>query len=162
MESIKFDKTAQLLAKPGVLENITQEELSDRLTLAAKSLEQPIKRFTPVGSGNLQRSIIGELVNPLLARVMTPVKYGVFIEKGTQAHPVNSEGIASLTLWARRKFGLDYKAARGAAFAIAANIRKKGSKGHKMFEKGFEFGLPTVMNILNGTGNGVIERLKKL
>lgn len=159
MDSVHFDKTAQLLIQPGFLEGITGEEMSNRLEMAAQSLVGPISRFTPVQTGTLKRSIISELVTPLMSRVMTPVKYGVFVEEGTQAHPVNAAGIGSLTLWAKRKFGLNDKAARSAAYAIANKIRKQGTKGAKMFEQGFEYGRAAVMRILEELPNAVIERL---
>jgi hypothetical protein len=50
------------------------------------------------------------------------------LETGARPHPVNAEGIAALSEWARLKLGLSFEEADNAAHAIAWKIRKKGQE----------------------------------
>jgi hypothetical protein len=50
------------------------------------------------------------------------------IEGGARPHPVNAEGIAALTAWARRKLGVTLEEAEGIAAAIAWKLRRHGQK----------------------------------
>ncbi len=166
---VKYDKAAIKLSKPGAVGKIVSTELSKNLLMAAKSLERPIKKRTPVNTGTLRRSIIGELVSPVESRVMTPVKYAEVIEEGAPPHPVSRAGIEGLKLWAKRKLKVKSdKEAKRAAFAIAAKIRKRGTKSSKnptgayrMFDKGLEDNRVAVEKIIDGLPIAVEKEIGK-
>lgn len=54
--------------------------------------------------------------------------YAGIVEKGARPHPVNEEGIAAITHWARRKLGLNAVDAEGLAQGVAWKLRRKGQK----------------------------------
>lgn len=54
--------------------------------------------------------------------------YAGIVEEGARPHPVNKEGIAALTRWARLTFGVDDVEASRIANAVAWKIRRKGQK----------------------------------
>jgi adenylate cyclase class IV len=53
---------------------------------------------------------------------------GIWIEYGTQPHPVSEEGRRSIEKWARRKLGLSDEEAERASYAICWKIRQKGTE----------------------------------
>ncbi len=132
---VKFDKTGIRLTQSGFMEKHIEGDVSKILLEAALFMEGEIAKKTPIGgTGNLRRSIHGELVTPLMSHVFSGTTYGVFVEEGTSPHPVSQAGREALALWAKRKFGVDDKEAKSIAFLVARKIGKKGTKPQKMFE----------------------------
>ena len=52
------------------------------------------------------------------------------VEAGARPHSVSPDGMAALTEWATRQLGLDPKAAKAVAWAIAQRLRTNGQVGH--------------------------------
>lgn len=85
---------------------------------------------TPVDMGQLRNSwrvgITQGFEGSAQAALYNDAPHAGIVERGARPHPVSSEGIEALTAWAQRKLGLDEKAARGVAFAIAARLKERG------------------------------------
>lgn len=74
-----------------------------------------------LNTGNVNRAFLSK-------EVVYPAPHAVWVEYGTQPHPVSKKGILALQNWAKRKLGLNEKQAKNAAWGIANKIRMKGMR----------------------------------
>ena len=122
----------------------------NRLTEALLLLERAIKRLTPEGAGpiHIRDTIFQRLEmrgESAWGMVGTPAIYGESLEYGTKPH---FPPVAPIRFWVEKKLGLSGKDAQSAAFCIARAISRRGTKGAKMFGKGFETNEARVISIL--------------
>lgn len=144
---------------------MTEREAMIAMRSAVQTVEREVKPITPVNTGALKnawstkvsrgsRAIKGEIANPK--------EYALPIEKGRS--PGTNPPVDAIQYWVTRKFGVTGKEARGLAFHIQANIKKRGfktyPKGAKMLEKGFDAAEPTVRRIFDKVPEKVFNRLK--
>ena len=113
-------------------------------------LEREIKRLTPEGAGpiHLRDTIFQKLEmrgESAWGLIGTPAVYGAPVEYGTRAH---FPPIKPILFWVEKKLGLMGKEAKSAAFCIARAISRRGTKGARMFGKGFEMNEARVVAIL--------------
>lgn len=106
-----------------------------------------------VATGNLVNSVHGDIVegagvNTLIIAAHAPADvYAGPVETGTVPHfPPPS----ALIPWVKLKFHVEDKEAQSIAWAVATNIRKRGTQGHFMFERSIEQ--------LSGEAQGIMER----
>jgi len=130
-----------------------------RLQEALLLLEREIKRLTPEGAGptHLRDTIFSKVEmygEKAWGMIGTPAVYGEPVEYGTRAH---FPPVKPILFWVQRKLGLSGKEAQSAAFCIARAISKRGTKGAKMFGKGFETNEAAVMAILNRIPEDIVK-----
>lgn len=119
--------------------DLVAEELTRATWEAELLLQREIQDRTPTGATGLLRESIStreprRLDRAIIGEVGTSIAHAVPVELGTRPH---FPPIAPLQDWAEAKLGLDADAARGAAFAIARTIARRGTKGAFMFQHGF-------------------------
>lgn len=119
---------------------IAQAELTRFMAAATAHLQTEVQERTPTNAGTLRASIIGR-VQPLPggigveAVVGTALAYAIPVELGTQPH---MPPVEPLIAWARSKLGLRGKAAERAAWGIARNIARRGTRPVRMFGDSLE------------------------
>lgn len=136
---IELHGAAELAAAWAKAPDVVAEELTRTTWEAELLLQREIQDRTPTGATGLLRESIHareprRLDRIVIGEVGTSIAHAVPVELGTRPH---FPPIAPLQDWAEAKLGLDAEAARGAAFAIARTIAKRGTRGAFMFEHGF-------------------------
>jgi hypothetical protein len=128
--------------------------------------EGAIASFTPVNQGILRHSITHEIrgIPPrtdITGDVFTPLVYGVVVERGRKPGR-RSPPVRAIELWVVRKGFVPRHKARDVAYVIARAIGAKGTKPEKMFAKGFDVSLPTVVNIFQARLDRVVAELSQV
>lgn len=134
-----------------------------KLTEALALLERAVKPGTPEGAGPIHLrdtifpkvSISGKKVSGQLG---TPLAHGEPVELGTRPH---FPPTAPIQHWVEKKLGYSGKEAASIAFLIARAISRRGTKGARMFEKGFDENEAAVRRILESIPAEIIQRIKK-
>ncbi len=119
---------------------------------ASVAVAGEVRERTPVNTGRLRNSITNEVDRrrvPLFAKVGTNVSYARFVEEGSRPH---WPPLSALQPWARRH---GFPAGRAGAFLVARAISRRGTKPHKMFEKGLANSLGRVRKLLNNMGRDI-------
>lgn len=135
-----------------------------RATLEASLLfEREVKEHTPSGAyGALKSSILSSgpdmMDGNILGTVGTALPYAQAVELGSKPH---MPPIAPLIDWARAKFGLPEDEAKSAAWAVATIIKKKGTKGKKMFAKAVELTSPQIQQIFESALVEILAEVAK-
>lgn len=143
------------LSESGVPQKIVYAHLKSAITEASIFTERRVKARTPVGvfgDSGLRGSIFSEVserLHGITAVISSPLPYAEGVELGTSPH---MPPIKSLTRWVEVKFGLSGKAAESRAWAVAMSIKKKGTKGQYMFQRGLADGLSVIEDIFNDMG----------
>lgn len=118
----------QLVADLRRLRKDTPEILEKGIRAAARRGQAHMPGKTPTDMGQLRNSWrIHDLPGGGM-KLENDAPHAGIVEMGARPHKVNRDGIEALTEWAMRKFGMDAKAARGMAFAIAKRLEKEGQK----------------------------------
>ncbi len=110
-----------------IAENHTIDQAKKVLWLSMHKMEELAKRFAPVDTGLLRRSIILHPIKEGAKEYIlsTGVKYGVHMEYGTSPH---HPPIDPLKGWSRRVLGDE-----SLAYVIAKTIAIKGTTAHPFF-----------------------------
>lgn len=132
-----------------------------RITEALNLLEAAVKKETPYGAGPIHLrdtifdkiSAFGERVSGILG---TPAVYGEPVEAGTKAH---FPPVGPLQFWVEKKLGYSGPEAASVAFLIARAISRRGTKGAKMFEKGFNKNEARVKAILDRIPSDIVRSI---
>lgn len=154
------------------------EELSAATVEALALIEGQVKELTPIGAsgggGGLRDSISARPVKKLSGRVIgvvgTDITYAEAVELGTAPHHIPIKEIEGpLTNWVRFKKDVPWDKAPGVAYAIAKNIAKVGTstqaqrtigtKGWRMFERGFKASRSEVVRIFNRARARILDRI---
>ena len=133
-----------------------------KITEGLNLFEREVVKRTPYGAGpiHLRDTIHGEVnvsgkkVEGILG---TPMEHGEPVEFGTKPH---FPPTGPIQFWVERKLGITGDEAASVAFLIARAISIRGTKGAKMFEKGFEEGESRVMKILSEISEDIVKRLR--
>lgn len=142
--------------------HIVREEALRALTLADALLEREVKDLTPTASGLTRGGIFSHeqmLDSGALGVVGTAQPHAVYVELGTRPHPVSKEGQEALQDWAKTKFGITEREARGVAFLIARKIRLRGTPAVMMFHRAFEANRDPVQRIFEQARDRIAARL---
>lgn len=109
--------------------------------VAAEVGRNRLSQTAKVDMGQLKASLRVERYGSgeLNAKIHADAPHAGIIERGARPHAVNAAGIASLTRWAMRKFGLPEDQAKGIAFAVATKLRREGQKPTWWFKKELPF-----------------------
>ncbi len=106
-----------------------------------------VQGYTPVNFGTLRDSIQSYITGSQLnytGRLTTPLPYGEVVELGRKPGKAMPP-VDAIKMWVTRKGLAPPEQVEGVAWAIAITIAKKGTKGHRMFEQGFEQAKPDVI-----------------
>ena len=127
-------------------------ELSVAMEASLQFLKGQVVVRTPTNTGVLAGAINHGITSQfpnLVGFVGAPpgVPYAIVIEKGRK--PGTMPPVDAIALWAVRKLGLSPEEAKGAAFAIAKSIAKKGIKGRHMFKEGLEVSEPHIKQLFD-------------
>ena len=128
-------------------------ELSLAMEQSLQLLEGQVADRTPVGvSGNLRSSISHQILTGfpnLTGAVFSPLPYAIVMEEGRKPG-AKMPPVAAIALWLYRKgIVTDRKEIRGAAWAVAKSIAKKGIEGKHMFKEGLEASEPHINQLFN-------------
>jgi len=132
----EWERFALLLDKKSA--DLLDKHMTNAMDGSLDWLLDQITAETPVNFGLLRASFGKEIHGTafdLVGIVGTPLVYGLPVETGRA--PGKMPPIAPIKLWVVRKLGLKGKAADQAAWAIAYNIGKKGTKGAFMVEQAY-------------------------
>ena len=147
-------------------EAILTDEISRTMIRSLDVFEQLVVKETPVGAtgaarGSITKQIFGEpLTDNYSGVVTTAIIYGQALEVGRKPGKFPPVEMAGLELWVRRKLGVPSALARGVAFAVATVISRRGTKGARMFAKGFAQGKPHVDELWRTLPARVVKRLE--
>lgn len=132
---------------------LVQREMMAAAEESAMLLQREVVERTPQGAGagsGLSGSILAQPVTffdgDVISLVGTSLNYAVPVELGTKPH---FPPLQPLVDWVEVVLGLEGKEATSAAFAIARNISKKGTKGKFMFRDGFKVSEQYIKNRFN-------------
>jgi hypothetical protein len=121
---------------------IATEELTRAAWEASLLIQREAQENTPIGvgsGGGLRGSISARTPRAapdgVIGVVGSPLNYAAPVEFGTRPHMPPVQPLAE---WAQAKLGLSPEEARGAGFAIARKIARKGTEGAHMFGKALE------------------------
>ncbi len=151
----RFDNGVRILA----------EEISKTMIMSLNVFEQLVVQETPVGAtgaarGSVTKEIFGQpLADNYAGVVTTAIIYGQALEVGRKPGKFPPVEMGGLELWVRRKLGVPASLSRGVAYAIATVISRRGTKGARMFAKGFARGKPHVDELWRTLPARVIKRL---
>ena len=93
-------------------------------------LQESVQTYTPVDTGILRAGVQAEIDHspvPLWGKVFDNVEYSQWVESGTEPHWTSW---TNLNEWAYRH---DMN-----VYALQRAIAKRGTRGHHMFQKGFD------------------------
>jgi len=148
---------------------IAGEEVARSMDLAGALIKRSAALNAPVGvSGILRRSIGWSGTGSGFGRsvaVGTPIEYAIPIELGVRPgrHPgLSRRGLEAVTLWFRRKAGMDDKRARTAAGAFSNRLRRKGHEKRPFLTPAFDDNLSAIGAIFNKGSERAIKRMAQL
>lgn len=141
---------------------VSQDVREAKLTEALMLLERAVKLETPEGAGpiHLRDSIFPKVTmsgKKVSGSLGTPLEHGEPVELGTRPH---FPPTAPIQHWVEKKLGYSGKEAASVAFLIARAISRRGTKGARMFERGFDDNEAAVMRILESIPAEIIKRMK--
>jgi hypothetical protein len=159
---INTDEIEEFIVQLERAPELTARETMIAMRKAVAEVERQTVPRTPSNTGALRgawttrvtrgsRSVKGE--------VMNPKEYAIVMEKGRRPG-ARMPPVSAIQYWVTRKFGVSGKEAESLAFVIARSIGRKGIKGHKMLEEGYEAAEPTVKRIFEQVPKRVVDRLK--
>lgn len=153
------------LFKEGEPQKIIGDNMRSAVAEAILFIETRVKGRTPVGvygDSGLRGSIFSEMRSGAALEIMgvisSPLPYAEGVEIGTRPHMPN---VTALIPWVEKKLGFSGEKAESVAWAIAISIKRRGTKGQKMFELGFEDSLETVEHIFDEMGFDMVVDLNR-
>jgi hypothetical protein len=142
------------------IDGIIRHEARATMTRALNVLEDAIVQRTPVNFGTLragtavEQNSIGLMLRGM---VVNPTSYALPVETGRSAGKMPP--VDAIKQWVIRKGIANGREADSAAFLIARAIGRRGTKGAKMFEQGFDTALPTIIRLFADLPGNVIRRV---
>ncbi len=134
----------QIIASFNASKDILHKAVSEGLETSAKIVQQRSRRKVgsppTVNTGELARSINYKSMGKLSIRVGADAKYAPFVEYGRGAGRMPP--VAPIERWAQTKLG-----ARGAGFAIARKIARRGTKPQPYFFPAVEQSLAEIKRV---------------
>ncbi|WP_181069098.1 HK97 gp10 family phage protein [Rathayibacter sp. AY1C5] len=119
--------------------------LNGLILASAIDTQREMRKVAPVGASGDMRRAVKYVTHPssLSAEIFPDTPYAEAVENGTRPHAVSARPGSSLARWARHK-GID-------PYAVAASIKKKGTKPHPFVKPTFSKARVTVpKDIING------------
>ena len=126
-----------------VAPELTNRELNLALQKSTKALVRNIKPHAPHFRGHLRRSIKGEVKGSginligVVGAMLKNAIYPLVMEYGRKRNK-RQPPYQTLIPWVRRKWSVDNKSAKRAAYNLAVKIRRKGIKKHLYMKKGYK------------------------
>lgn len=142
MEVTGIDEIIAMFERGG---EIVEQETAKTMQLSLDTFKQAVQLEWPVNFGTGRASTTTEIEGTpvdLTGFVLTPLIYGRPVEDGRA--PGKMPPVEAIEIWVIRKLGIAPPESRGVAFVIARSIGRSGTKGAKMFQKGFDTALPLV------------------
>lgn len=169
MESVQLKAAIKVSGKllKGKGPETVQKTLDVFIENAIMFLQTEVKKRTPMGVMGTEGGLISTVLTEVFQKgtpyvkgiVATNSAYAQPVEKGTKAHMPPTEPIR---LWVQKKLGIEGEAqAQKIAFAIAMKIKKEGTKGKFMFQKGFDAGLPRLRQMARELGFTIKKELNQ-
>ena len=152
----------EIIRKLESFEVVAKDETEQELQEIMSILQDAIKSYTPIGAGpthlkdNINVSITGNK-RFISAKVSTSLRYGVPVELGSRPRsvPVNK-----LVDWVEAKLGISGNEATSVAWAIRTKIKRSGTKGAHMFEKGWREQEAKILDMLKTIPINIIKELE--
>ena len=86
-----------------------------------------------------------------------PLEHGEPVESGSKPH---FPPVGPIKFWVEKQLGLSGDEAESVAYAIAVTISRRGTKGAKMVEKGFDASEARIMRMLKEIPAEIIRILQ--
>lgn len=162
------------LTMPPVARQMINDLTISTIRLALHELAGHVADEAPVDSGNLAQSfgadpanstggmeLMGvDVVTGVEGRVFSTLPHAVVMDQGRRpGAPISREGIEAIGLWAQRKLGMSPEEAKGAKFAIANAIVKRGLPAKQFAEKGLQSARPRIEVMLSVLGDSLSRAL---
>lgn len=146
--------------------DVVAEEMYKLMEMSLAVFHQAVVGETPVNFGTLRAATTTDIVSgpiELVGSVMNPLIYAWPVEVGRAAG--RQPPVAAIELWVIRKLGIQPPESHGVAYVIARAIgegttRFQKAGGARMFERGFEMGLPHVDRLWDTLSARVVKRLE--
>lgn len=143
---------AALLLAAGYISEAAAER-TDSGALAQSFLASPATQ-----TGGIE--VTGTLVrDDFSGRVFSSLPYAVVVNDGRRPGPISRAGIDAIGLWAQRKLGLSEAEADRAKWAIATEIRLRGTAGTDYFTRGVEAASPHIQQVFAGVSAQIVDVL---
>ncbi len=142
MEVTGIDEIITMFERGG---EVVEQEVAKTMRISLDTFKQAVQLEWPVNFGTGRASTTTEIEGTsvdLTGFVLTPLIYGRPVEDGRTAGTMPP--VEAIEIWVIRKLGISPPESHGVAFMIARSIGRKGTKGAKMFQKGFDNALPLV------------------
>lgn len=158
------------LTMPPVARQMINDLTISTIRLALHELAGHVSDEAPVDSGGLAQSfgadpanssggmeLMGvDVVTGVEGRVFSALPHAVVMDQGRRpGAPISREGIEAIGLWAQRKLGMSPDEAKGAKFAIANAIVKRGLPAKQFAEKGLQSARPRIEVMLSVLGDSI-------
>lgn len=156
-------QSAAMLEAFEIAPEIVIEEMTRAARQAELLLEREIKELTPSGiggGGGLKGSISARepqvLADNVIGRVGTSMSYAVPVELGTKPHMPPIQPLAD---WAQYVLDVGANEAWRVGTAIAFKIKREGTEGAHMFERGFKANEDQVQGYFADAAERIVLRL---
>lgn len=147
-------------------DRIADKELRRFLTLSGQAMEAAVRPLTPVFQTRLRNSIVskvtGSFPNSLQAKVGSTIAkkevYPAVMEFGRKPG-AKMPPPSALERWVHLVLKVPTERARGVAFVVARAIGRRGIKGKKFMQKGFEQSKPKMLIYFEQALNRIVEAI---
>lgn len=141
--------------------DIAEPELMIAMDQTVTTVQSEARSGAPVGvSGELRASINGKVTHTVGTDVRgvvgTSVLYGMPVERGTRPHYPPLE---PLMLWVQRKLQVPDGEVVGVARAIQRKIGRRGTKGKKFLEAGYQVSKDRIDRYFRSALERIVNRL---
>ena len=153
------------LARLKGYEKIADAELTKAMNQSTLTILAHVKPLVPVGvSGQLRNSMSARVTSDGMGSVvgkvgsnLTNEVYPSVMEHGRR--PGKMPPPSALERWVRLKMRVPAKDVKGVAFVVARNIGRRGIKGKKFLQRGYDQSKPRVYAYFQQALDRITERL---
>lgn len=146
------------------LDRLMAEEISAWMAKALAILDTAIRLETPVFLGSLRAAFAHKTTGHPLTRYegieFNPLIYAPAVEYGRR--PGKRPPVGPIELWVNRRLGIGGKEGRQVAYLIARAIGRRGTKGARMAEKGFNQTEPIIIRLYDEIPEAAFARFVRI
>lgn len=162
---IELKGFAEQIKKLNAYDEISTREVTTAMEQSVTTLESAIKPLTPVFRGRLRGSIASQVIREgpgsIVGKVGSTLKdedYPAVMEFGRRPG-AKMPPPSALERWVHLVLGVPTSEARGAAFTVARAIARKGIKGRRFMQRGFEASKGKIKDYFDAALERITERL---
>ena len=147
---LEIEGLSEVISKLGAYDELSTKHLTHAMTQSVVSLESAIKPLVPVFRGRLRGSIGSQVIQDtgsVVGKVGSTLKseeYPVVIEFGRRPG-AKMPPPSALERWVHLVLGVPDNKAASVAFNVARSIARKGIKGRRFMQRGYEASKSIIM-----------------